>query len=212
MLPTSIPPGLGLPGRPLPPPVPLEGSPLWERVLFEQPLLLGGPLVVLAVVALFTFNARGELKRGALASGALLAGAAALFLLAALVSTTHERVKAATRALVAAVATADVAAAGELLSEDAEIRYAGFSVPGRAGVLEAVGRNMSVGGPLHVASWGISELQSGLDGAALARSQVLVRATPSATGAPVSAWVLLKWERGADGAWRCFVVEPIDSE
>ena len=212
MLLTAFPSGIGLPGQPLAPPIPLEGSPLWQRVLLEQPVLLGGPLIVLAIVAVFTFNARGDLKRGLLVGAAMLCAAGALWLLATLVTTDHERVRSATRRLVAAVATADIAAAGPLLTADIEIRYPGFSSPDRQGVLEAIQRYMSAGGEFHLATWGISEVQTGMDGRELARSQVLVRATPSRAGGPVSAWVLMKWEREGDGEWRCFAVEPIDAE
>ena len=174
-------------------------------------MLLSTPIAILAIVALFTANARADLRRGLLVCGGMLAGAAGLFLLATIVTTRHEEVRDATRRLVRAVATADRIEVDPLLATDIEIRYPGFASPDRATLLDIIQRQMGPGGPYHLSSHRIAEVQATLDGSALARSQVLVRATHAASAVPASAWVLMKWERGSDDRWRCFAVEPIEA-
>lgn len=210
MVALQLPAGIGTGAEVLPRPVPLPGAPLLDHLFFESPWLVAGPLGVLAVVAVFVFNGRAELRRGMLVGAALLATAIAAWLTAALVTTARESVRAGTRELIDAVATADVSRLDEMLSDDIEIRYPGFDSPTREGLLRVIGRVMGSGGMYALASWRVAEVQATLDGPALARSQVLVRATHAASRVPASAWVRLKWERGADGRWRCFAVEPID--
>lgn len=202
--------GIGAGPTPLPDPVPLPGGPLLDRVFFESGWLLAGVLVVLAVVAVCVLNGRGSLKRGLLAGGGLLVLAAASWLVSTLVTTPREAVRSQTRAVVDGVGRADAAVLDSLLTDDIEIRYPGFESPSRAGLMATIARQMGPGGQFQLSSWRISELQATLDGPALARSQVLVRATHASTRIPASAWVMLKWERGSDGLWRCFAVEPID--
>jgi len=167
-------------------------------------------LAALAVVALFTYNARADLKRGLQAAGALLGSAVAAWVVSTFVVTPRETIRAQTRAVINAVARADVTALDPLLTNDIEIRYTGFDSPSKPALLARISDVMGERGQYHLASWRIAELQASIDGPAVARSQVLVRATHEATGLPASAWVVLIWKRQPDQTWRCSAVRPID--
>ncbi|MEZ6234808.1 MAG: hypothetical protein R3B68_11515 [Phycisphaerales bacterium] len=193
-----------------PPPNPLPAAPLLDRLLFEQPLLLSVPLGAGALVALFVFNARAQLKRGLLVALALAALAGLVWLASTLVETKRDAVRSNTRDLVNAIGRADTQRAGELLSDDPEIRYGVFRVPSRAALLVAIREAMGPGGRYELQSWRIAELQATIDGPSLARTQVLVRATEKSTGAPGSLWAVMQWEQDEQGRWRCFVVEPLN--
>lgn len=195
---------------PLARPVPLPEAPLLDILLFEQPWILSLPLGVVAIVALFLMNARARLGRGLIIAGSLALLAAAVWVCAALVTTPREHIRRSTRILVDAVASADMPATDAILAPDVRIRYRGFEAPSRPALLLAIERAMGPRGQYHLSSWRIAEIQATIDGPGLGRSQVLVRATHAQTAVPASAWVVLKWEREADGRWLCFAVEPID--
>lgn len=197
-------------GRALTTPPPLPDPSLVDRVLFESPLLGPGPMVIAAVVAVFTMNARARLVKGLVIAATLLVVAGGLLALSTLITTPREAVLARTRELVGSVARADAGEVSEALSDDPEVRYAGFSAPSREALVATIVRTMGPGGVGELQSWRISELQGTIDGPRVARSQALVRATHKATALPASAWVLMHWERGEDGRWRCFAVEPLD--
>lgn len=206
----TIPPGLGL-GPNLPTPPPLPSPPLLDTLLFEQPFLLAGLLAGLALVALFTYNARAQLKWGLITAVSLLAAGVIAWAVSTLVTTPRETIRANTRSLVNAVGRADVAAIDPLLTHDIEIRYPTFGSPSKAALLDRIAEAMGEGGVYRLQSWRIAELQATLDGPAAARAQVLVRATHD-SGVPASAWVLMVWKRQPDMTWRCSSVRPIDIE
>lgn len=107
-----------------PPPAALPGSPLFDRLVLERPLVL---LVALCAAAGFTLMvaiARDQRRIGATIAALLLLAAAGVFVLSALVQTPREALAARTRTLIAALATVDTPALDDLLADNAVMRYA----------------------------------------------------------------------------------------
>ncbi|MFG0273652.1 MAG: hypothetical protein ACF8QF_01210 [Phycisphaerales bacterium] len=178
----------------------IEGGGGVAALLFEQPVLIGGALAVVAVVAFLTLNRQEKARLGLLVGGAVLALAAGAALAGFLVETDRERVRARTVELVDATGDVDAARVSALLDDEVDLLMGGRRVPGigRQVILNAIGR---LEGRFALAEARAVTTQASVDDDRRARTQVQVRATPEG-GAPSLSWWLLNWSKDADDAWR----------
>ena len=190
-----------------PPPAALPGSPLFDRLVLERPLVL---LVALCAAAGFTLMvaiARDQRRAGATIAALLLLAAAGVFVLSALVQTPREALAARTRTLIAALATVDTPALDDLLADNAVMRYAfARGGIGKDAIITHVQRYL--GADYALASHSVREMQATLDGPRVGRTQVRVRAI-SRAGPRLTSWWLLDWTRGDDQAWRVTQITPL---
>jgi hypothetical protein len=196
----------------IPDPQPLPEGPLWSRLLFESPLPLVALLATAGVATILILNQRGDLRRGLRLGGPILAAAAALWLLATLVMTDRERLKASAIELVRAVAAGDAAATDRALAPDAVLRsFVDASGLPRDRVIERVERDFRKGGSLEVKEYAILEIQATTQGDRDGFVQLKLRATPQITGGPTFSWWRLDLSRDASGAWRTTGVDLLES-
>lgn len=188
-------------------PSPLPPTPILPRLLFENPWPLAGAFAAGAVIAAMLLRSRGRGRMGlGVAGGALLAAAGVVAMSRARV-TEPERLRAVTAELVGAAARADEARLLALLGEGAQVWLGSrAAADGREAILARV--RATLGGPWAVKSHDILESRAHVDGARVARSQVLVRVVPEATGFPHSSWWTIHWRRTVSGAWVAERLEP----
>jgi hypothetical protein len=197
----------------VPDPAPLAGSPVLQRVLFENPLPLTLILVALALVAYVVLNARGRFRQGLFAAGSLVVLAGVVWTLAATIHTDHERVRAAAQDLVRAIAAADARRVGELLADDARA----FDIPmsgdfDRDAILDAIPLFLGEGRVYQVREHRVLDTQSALDGPDSARVQIKVRVVPAQWSVPNQSWWALglrRVETGAGDQWRVISLKPL---
>lgn len=196
-----------------PPPAPLPQGPFWERWFFEAPLWPAVALAVAGAVAFFVLNQAGQGRRGIMAAAGGLVAAAAVFGLAAAVTTERERLRESTEALVTAVAKGDAAAAGEHLAAEVRLRPPPVVPRGsmnRDQILAFVGGEMR--GAYRIENYRVLQTQATLSGPESGTTQTYVRVTPEQTRAPTFSWWRLAWRRGADGRWLVTDIEPISAD
>lgn len=191
----------------------LPAPPVIAHYLCESPWLLMLALLASGIIAFIVLNGRAKLTLGlaTLAASALLAGA--VWALNAAITTEREVLSTRTRELINATATVQLSALRSALSDSVRVTLAG--VPFRSGkqaVLDDVVRVLSKQYP--VSSVEIVEVQATIDGPNVARTQVRVRAKPSAAmyDAPIGSWWRIDWRRDlssdgkgdgtGDGEWR----------
>lgn len=194
----------------------LPSPPVVSRLLMEEPLLMTGILIVLAVAGFVVFNARGKVKQ-AIAVGAIgFLLAAGVQVLAAMTETPREKMIKATTALVTATAHADGSRLSPLLdpnvhlSNGRNVSYwpAGADSADRSEVLEKVQKYLGNEYPLEECA--VLETQAVVDGPGVGRSQVRVRATTTGPfKVPVVSWWRVDWKMGKDG-WVATGIEPLD--
>jgi len=194
---------LPLPERP----EPLPNGPILDRFLFESPLLLTTVLAISGLVILFALNRRGEARKGLTAFAVCFALAVGAYLAGSLVLTERERLKEATRDLVASVAEVDVASLDELLAENVSFRYrnARGGLDKSATIAEV---ERYLGGAYKVQEHEVLELQATIDSSNVARTQVNVRVTVDVLGTHPS-WWRLDWRLEPGGRWRVTGIEPL---
>jgi hypothetical protein len=191
----------------------LPAAPLLERFLFEQPWLPMAILGVLAVVAVIAFAGRNQRRRGLIVAGTLVAAAAGVYLVSTLVTTERERLLERTRVAIGAVAAVDVAMLREVLSDNVFLRSDGDiarvqpSIDGRDAIIDQVERQL--GNRFRITSWDVHDRQATLDGPNTARTLVRVGVDGDNFSRTHYSWWRLHWERGPDGVWRCFELEPL---
>lgn len=191
----------------LPPP------PLLERFLFEQPLLPIAVLVLLAIIAVVAFASRNQRRRGLLVAGVLVAVAAGVYLASMLVTTERETLLGRTEVAIGATAQVEVDAMSEILTEDAYLRTTGAiarvqpPVEGRTEIIDLAARRLQ--SRYRVSQWEILDRQATIDGPNLGRTLVRVGVDVDGFSRTHYSWWRLHWERGPDGVWRCFELEPL---
>ena len=196
-----------------PPPIePLPQVPLLERFLFEQPLLPAIILGLLAVVAFIAFSGSGRRKVGlGVAAGLALAGGA-VYTTATLVTTTREALLDRTELLIGSTASADTMALSRILTDDATLNSSGDlarALPPIDNVQSILDRvDQAMGREFAIDRWVIADRQATLDGPNTGRTLVRVGVDSNAFSRTHYSWWRLHWERGADGQWRCFEIEP----
>lgn len=191
----------------------LPPAPLLERFLFEQPLLPIAVLVLLALIAAIAFAGRSQRRRGLIVAGVLIALAAGVYLVSMLVTTDRETLLARTEVAIGSVALLDGGTMREVLTEDVYLRTAGAiarlqpSVEGRSEIIDLAERRLR--GSYHVTDWKILDRQATIDGPNLGRTLVRVGVDADGISRTHYSWWRLHWERGPDGVWRCFELEPL---
>lgn len=191
----------------------LPPAPLLERFLFEQPLLPMAVLALLALIAVIAFASRNQRRRGVLVAVVLVALAGGVYLLATLVTTEREELLERTEALIGATANVDRAAMGGLLTEDASLRTTGAlervlaSIDGRDSIISRASQSLE--GRYRVNTWEILDRQATTDGPNVGRTLVRVGVDVDGFSRTHYSWWRLHWERGPDGQWRCFELEPL---
>lgn len=191
----------------LPPP------PLLERFLFEQPLLPIAVLALLAIIAVVAFAGRNQRRRGLLVAGVLVAVAGGVYLASVLVTTDRETLLGRTEVAIGATAQVEIDAMREILTEDAYLRTAGAiarvqpSVEGRTEIIDLAARRLQ--SRYRVSQWEILDRQATIDGPNLGRTLVRVGVDVDGFSRTHYSWWRLHWERGPDGVWRCFELEPL---
>jgi len=194
-----------------PPPAALPGPPAFDRYLLESPLLAMAVLLGAGFAAYWFLRSRGKAGAGAAVGVGLAMMAAGVFLAARMVETPREAMGRAAKALVAAVAGADLAAADGLLSPEAAL-YSFLSPAGmpKAEILSVVERDFAPGrGRYALKEWAVLERQAVLDTPVSGRVHIKVRVTPDATAFPNLSWWRLDFERGGDGRWRVRGIQPL---
>jgi len=196
-------------------PPPIDGlppAPLLERFLFEQPLLPLAVLGLLAVIAGIAFASRNQRRRGVLVAGVLVALAGGVYLMSTLVTTEREELLARTEVLIGATARVDSTVLRDILTENASLRTTGdiervlASIEGRAEILSRAHQNLQ--GRYQVTQWAIVDRQATIDGPNVGRTLVRVGVDVEGFSRTHYSWWRLHWERGPDGQWRCFEIEP----
>ncbi len=197
-----------------PPPIEaLPPTPLLERFLFEQPLLPTAVLAVLAVIAAVAFLRRNQRKRGLIVAGVLAVVAGGVYLTATSVTTERETLLDRTEAVIGATAQAQGPILQDMLTENALLRTSGAiarvlpSVEGRDEIITKVEQNL--GGRYRVTRWEILDRQATIDGPNVGRTLIRVGVEAEAASRTHYSWWRLHWERGPDGVWRCFELEPL---
>ncbi|MDX2016295.1 MAG: hypothetical protein SFY95_01490 [Planctomycetota bacterium] len=187
----------------IPDPAPLPTGPLWERWLLESPWPTAGLLVLAGLVAFALLNRAG--RAGAAIASALtaLALGAGVIVLANIVTTEREALRARSFSIVAAVAARDQALVGTLLAPNARLTKWPLALTGRDAIVERVGSVPAI----H--EWALLEAQASLDGPAVGRTQIKLRITPDQTRAPNLSWWRLDWQRDAQGQWVVIQIEPL---
>lgn len=192
----------------IPDPAPLPGAPLLDRLLFENDYLLPGTLLLASAAVFLVLKSRGNPGKGALAAVVLVLLAVGATLTSRLVTTPRETIAASARALVAAVANADLNALDAQLAPDATLRawLYPFAID-KPTILDEVRKTFTNQYPLK--EHAILELQASKDGPEVARVQVKVRAVPREQEFPHLSWWRLDYRKGTDGVWRVRRVEPL---
>lgn len=192
---------------------PLPPTPLMERFLFEQPLLPVAILALLAIIAAVAFAKRRQRTRGLIVAGVLLALAAGVYLTATMVTTDRETLLDRTADLIGSTAQAQTAVLPAMLTEEASLRTAGDiarvlpSVDGRDRILALVDQYLQ--SRYRVSTWKILDQQATIDGPNVGRTLIRVGVESNGFSRTHYSWWRLHWERGPDGVWRCFELEPL---
>ncbi|MDX2130809.1 MAG: nuclear transport factor 2 family protein [Planctomycetota bacterium] len=187
----------------------LPRGPLLERALLENPWPLLLLLLAGAFASWYILNQRGQLRRANIVALALAVLGAGVFVLARAVETPREAVASRTRALVDAVARADIPAAREILTPDA-VMYWWVNPDGLPFdlILDRIESDFSTGGRYRVAEHTVLAVQASLESPAAARVQVKVRVTAADSQFPVISWWRLDYVRDGN-AWRVDALQPI---
>lgn len=188
-----------------PPEVP---EPLLQVWAFEKPLIPAMLVVLLGVASLIVLNRAGQARRGLLACGIGLLLAGALFVSAALVTTERERVRTATRNLVAAVAEPDLAAAESLMRETVSLRMRlGASGSDRDALLSQIER---LHAEAEVRGASVLDARVRLVSGTIATCYARVKVEGNAGGWPIPpySWWELSFAKD-DEQWRLSAIEPL---
>jgi len=156
-------------------------------------------LTTIGAASLWYLARHGRRRLGYLLLGTCLTLAAANYLLAALVTTTRERIASLTRETIRHVIAGDPASLGPLLRSDVVVYPFGIT---HDRLLDLVATSMR--GIYAVKDVSILELVAVEDSPSAARSQVHLRVTPSQQiyAFPTASWWMLTWQRDREtGSW-----------
>lgn len=191
---------------PSPPPL---ATPSWLHVQFlEQPWLVSGVLVAAGLIVVVWFARRDELRKGVARGGPLVLLAGLLVVLASAIQTQRERMRESARALIAAVAQADIPAIRAGLTEDSRLEYfGGISLPA---IIDQVESNMTPGRRWAVREHAIEAVQMEATGPDTGLVQLKVRVIPEAMQFPHRSWWKLAMHRSPEGVWRTRMLTPLE--
>jgi hypothetical protein len=198
---------------------PLPDPALLPKLLFEEPLLLTGILIVAAVGAFFFLNSQGKVKRAAIVGGIGLLIAGAVQVLAFSVETAREKIIAATTPLVDATAAADTARLDPMLHDsvkltnDRGLTAGGGELPtggtwDKAQILSQV--RSQLGDKWRLKEATVLDVQGVIDLPGQGRTQVRVRATLDAWSVPFTSVWRIEWREDSRGGWQVTGIEPVD--
>lgn len=187
-------------------PADLPSGSLIPGILFDNPV--PGVLVLAVVTLIAIVVLRATPKRASVAALIGCLFVAVLFALDAYVVVPQETLRSETRRLIAATAAADADAVGAMIEDDAEVvvPVIGQRIEGSGPILAAISRYLGTLYPLESAS--VLELQASIDGANVARTQVLVRVRGSSDGFSNNSWWLIEWRLRGE-RWRATKIEAV---
>jgi hypothetical protein len=186
-----------------PPPMPINGPPVLEGLLFESPWGPAAVLVLAGVAAFWAFNRAGRVRLGVMVVAVAAAAAVGIVGIASMVTTDREVVGARTRELVAAVARGDAPGAAEYLAPTLSVRLVGVTTNwGKEEVLQRIERELNGVYRLKDREARVRTLRAGDEPPSSIRTQVRVSVTPEMYALPTETWWLLMWRKQPDGLWR----------
>ena len=189
-------------------PPPLDGAPLFQRLLFENPLALTLALLVLGVVLYVVFNSKGRYKLGLLLAGACIIVSGVAWIFAGLVVTNHEKMRESVRELVRGVAQADLATLETALGPDARLTgVPTLSDLGRSDILAVVRQQLRPGATFEVKDYAILEEQTTIDGPNTGRVQVKVRVIPKQWNFPNLSWWSIGLRSDDNERWNVYSIK-----
>lgn len=190
------------------PPPPLPPAPLADRLLLESPVPAILAALAIGFIAMWMLWRGGRRRWGLAAAGLGVAAAAACFMLARMVETPREALKARTRALVEAVVETDRAAMDDVLDRSVRVTLSGAGLRlgdlDKAAVMDRAKQDMT--GRYAVERWSLPTLQAAADGPEVGRTLLRITVTPEATRFPTSSWWAIDWEL-IGGRWRAVEIE-----
>ena len=173
---------------------------LLTRFVLENPW----PLCVLlgiSAVALIKFGFDRDDRRMVVAAIGCVLGAAAVALVAWIVTTPGEHARRVTRALVTAAENADSFGMRALFPDDASIHFGSLASPGFD--RDEIERGIDALGSRHrIESNTITVLRAGAIDANAAIAELGCITTTASSFGPVPSTWLVRVERGTDGTWR----------
>lgn len=185
-------------------PPPLQETGAFRKWVLEQPLPLTAVLVLAGVVVWFILRGQGKTKEGTRVGGVLVLLAVVVMALGTLIETEQEKLKARTRELVAAVASANVTKVGPMLTDDVYAQPFGFPRNVIFAKMES-----TLGGSLKIKEHKISTLRAVLEGQNAARTQLRVHVVADGAlyNGPVGSWWMIHWRKDASGVWKADEIE-----
>lgn len=176
----------------------LTGTPMLEKLVFEQPWLSMLALVAAGLIAMWALSRQNQGRRGQAILAACVVLAGANYLVSVLVTTTRERISSLTREAIRHVIAGDAQSLDPLLRSDMVVHPFGIT---RDRVLQEV--SVSMRGRYAVKSHSVLEMRTTQDSETAVRSQFHLRATPSQQlyELPVGSWWVLTWQKDATGTW-----------
>lgn len=186
---------------------PLPGPPLWARVLFESPHAVAGAILAVGLLMMIVWIRRGLAGRAAISAGTGVAIAGALVLVAAMVTTEHERINGSTLMLVESATSGDSAAVGEILADDARLFAAGSAAlrVERDAIIAAA---QTLNDRVRLREASVTRRTASVDGPNSGRSRVVVRTNFAEGGLNFTSWEI-GWRLEADGEWRATRIEAL---
>ena len=179
--------------------------PFWIHWTLERPLPFAVIAILAGLVLAWVLLTRGRDRAG----GLLAVGAPALgvgvLVLGSLVTTPRERVVAATRALVAAIAEGDASQARALLDDRVRL-YSRWSPAGWE--QERIVQAVSTAEAGRIRSHSIREVRGGVPERGIARTLVRVIVEVDGWNAPIPSWWRIDWSIGPEGP-RAVLIEPL---
>ncbi len=191
----------------------LPETPVLERWLFESPTLLVGLLVVLGFVALIAAARRKKRKVPLVGAGVLFVLAAGVYITADRVTTDREVITERTAELVAAVAEGDAQGVRAILAEPFRINPSDNAsgsarrVP-RITDFEQIRTAIEKWIDPLIGSHQILETRAGMDGSGIGRTLVRVRVRMPDGGLLGHSWWEIEWRRSGD-TWLATRIESI---
>ncbi|MFZ4574746.1 MAG: hypothetical protein ACOYN0_10140 [Phycisphaerales bacterium] len=184
----------------------LPGPPFLEGWFFESPLTPAILLVVAGIIGFGTFRAKGQLgrARAALAAGVVLP--AALFVLAAAVTTQREQLRRLASDLVGATAAADAQRVSGMLGDTCTLTEPMTRRElGREELLDAISSRIP---GFEIAEHSVKAAQASVENDRFATVQIKVFVN-SRAGGPNNSWWRLDYEKTAEGRWVVIRIRPL---
>ena len=194
---------------PDPPPLPTPG--LLERFVFVNPLPLAVGLILAWLVIGLLARARQSVKHQRIAASIAMVVfclGIAVYVAGRLITTPRERMMQTTRALVAAVAKADVQTVRSSLTPDCMLSYfdAPMGIPVQA-ILSRVQEQFTASGAFALEDYNIRAISAIEDRDGFGRVQVKVWAKAK-SGFPVNSWWSIDYTREGD-EWKASAIQGI---